>query len=58
MNLRGAGYEVDAVGDGMAALARQIEHPSDLLVLDLMMPGMDGLEVCKALRAEGARRRS
>ncbi len=51
MNLRSAGYEVTAVGDGTAALAWQIEHPADLLILDLMMPGLDGLEVCKALRA-------
>ncbi len=54
MNLRSAGYEVFAVGDGQQALSRQIEHPSDLLVLDLMMPKMDGLEVCKALRAKGS----
>ena len=53
MNLRGAGYEVDAVADGTAALASQNERASDLLVLDLMMPGLDGLEVCKALRARG-----
>jgi DNA-binding response OmpR family regulator len=51
MNLRSAGYEVNAVGDGLAALASQSEQASDLLILDLMMPGMDGLEVCKALRA-------
>ena len=55
MNLRSAGYDVSAVADGTAALASQSEQPSDLLVLDLMMPGLDGLEVCKALRA---RRRS
>src|SRR5450631_644412 len=53
MNLRGAGYTVDAVADGAAALASQAERASDLLVLDLMMPGLDGLEVCKALRARG-----
>jgi len=53
MNLRAAGHEVTAVGDGVAALASQNEHASDLLILDLMMPGMDGLEVCKALRARG-----
>jgi DNA-binding response OmpR family regulator len=53
LNLRNAGYEVAAVGDGVAALASQNELSSDLLVLDLMMPGMDGLEVCKALRARG-----
>ncbi|CAG1019066.1 partial Alkaline phosphatase synthesis transcriptional regulatory protein PhoP, partial [Burkholderiaceae bacterium] len=53
MNLRHAGYEVDAVADGPAALASQNEQASDLLILDLMMPGLDGLEVCKALRARG-----
>ena len=53
MNLRSAGYEVRAVGDGPAALASQADRASDLLVLDLMMPGLDGLEVCKALRARG-----
>ena len=53
MNLRGAGYEVEAVADGTAALASQAERASDLLVLDLMMPGLDGLEVTKALRARG-----
>ena len=53
MNLRNAAYEVTAVADGVAALASQNERASDLLILDLMMPGMDGLEVCKALRARG-----
>ena len=53
MNLRQAGHEVTAVADGLAALASQNEQASDLLILDLMMPGMDGLEVCKALRARG-----
>ena len=53
MNLRGAGYVVAAVADGSAALASQTERASDLLVLDLMMPGLDGLEVCKALRSRG-----
>ena len=53
MNLRNANYEVLAVADGSAALASQSEQASDLLILDLMMPGMDGLEVCKTLRARG-----
>ena len=53
MNLRGAGYDVAAVADGAAALASQAESASDLLILDLMMPALDGLEVCKALRARG-----
>ena len=54
MNLRSAGYEVTAVGDGEQALARHAERASDLLILDLMMPRVDGLEVCKALRAKGS----
>jgi DNA-binding response OmpR family regulator len=53
MNLQGAGYAVQAVPDGAAALASQAEQASDLLLLDLMMPGLDGLEVLKALRARG-----
>src|SRR5674476_1183107 len=53
MNLRSAGYEAAAVADGSAALASQSERASDLLVLDLMMPGLDGLEGCKARRARG-----
>ena len=53
MNLRQAGHEVLAFADGAAALASQAERQSDLLVLDLMMPGLDGLEVTKALRAKG-----
>ena len=53
MNLRDGGYQVTAVGDGNAALASQGEQASDLLILDLMMPGMGGLDVCKQLRARG-----
>ncbi|QCB46070.1 response regulator transcription factor [Hydrogenophaga sp. PAMC20947] len=53
LNLRGAGYAVSETRDGLSALALQTEAPCDLLVLDLMMPGMDGLEVCKTLRARG-----
>ncbi len=53
LNLQQAGYAVTAVADGAAALASQLERASDLLLLDLMMPGLDGLEVCKALRARG-----
>lgn len=53
LNLQSAGYQVSAVADGLAALASQAEQAFDVLILDLMMPGMDGLEVCKALRAKG-----
>ncbi len=53
LNLCGAGYAVTAVVDGQAALDSQLESPSDLLILDLMMPKLDGLDVTKALRARG-----
>ncbi len=53
MNLRAAAYEVSAVADGLAAVRTQAESPHDLLILDLMMPGLPGLEVCKTLRARG-----
>lgn len=45
------GYEVVTVGDGMEALIQARAHPPDLVVLDLMLPGMDGLEVCRRLRS-------
>ena len=53
LNLRSAGYQVTEVADGLAALASETARANDLLVLDLMMPGMDGLELCKTLRARG-----
>ena len=53
MNLRQAAHEVLAFADGGAALASQAERQSDLMVLDLMMPGPHGLEVTKVLRARG-----
>jgi DNA-binding response OmpR family regulator len=51
LNLQNAGYEVTAAGDGLAALALETSRSHDLLILDLMMPGLDGLELCKTLRA-------
>ncbi|MFF3498417.1 response regulator transcription factor [Streptomyces sp. NPDC003247] len=47
------GYEVTAVADGVEALAHAHRTPPDVLVLDVMMPGIDGLQVCRVLRAEG-----
>jgi DNA-binding response OmpR family regulator len=47
------GYEVIVAADGRDALARYEESPPDLVVLDVMLPRMDGLEVCKRLRAKG-----
>lgn len=44
------GYRVDIVSDGAAGLARALDDPPDLLVLDIMLPSLDGLEVCRRLR--------
>jgi len=49
------GYAVTAVVDGVSALASLRREPCDVLVLDVMMPDIDGLGVCRLLRAEGDR---
>jgi two-component system response regulator MprA len=46
------GYEVVVAVDGAAALAAVKERPADVLILDVMMPGVDGLTVCRVLRSE------
>ncbi|MFF5174692.1 response regulator transcription factor [Micromonospora sp. NPDC000089] len=48
--LEHAGYQVDHVGDGAAALAAVAAAPPQLVVLDVMLPVLDGLEVCRRLR--------
>ncbi|MEO3752982.1 response regulator transcription factor [Streptomyces sp. B6B3] len=48
-----AGFTVDRAADGPGALARAATHPPDLVVLDLMLPGLDGLQVCRRLREAG-----
>jgi DNA-binding response OmpR family regulator len=48
--LRREGYTVDTAGDGEAALAAAHAYPPDVVVLDLMLPGIDGIEVCRQLR--------
>jgi two-component system, OmpR family, response regulator RegX3 len=50
--LREAGYDVDAVGDGDVALERARDRSYDLMVLDLLLPGQRGIDVCRTLRAE------
>ena len=47
------GYQVEVADAGAAALADALKSPPDLVVLDVMMPGLDGLEVCRRLRAGG-----
>jgi adenylate cyclase len=50
--LRNLGYEVSIVLDGPAALESVRRAPPDLLISDIMMPGMDGYELCRRLRAD------
>jgi DNA-binding response OmpR family regulator len=52
-NLEIEGYEVDVAGDGATGLAQARSQSPDLIVLDLMLPGMDGYRVLKTLREEG-----
>jgi len=51
--LRREGYEVEVKSDGTAVLQRVLSGGVDLVVLDLGLPTMDGLEVCRRMRAEG-----
>lgn len=52
-NLEFAGYEVWTATDGPAALRTAVERKPDLILLDLMLPGMSGYEVCRRLRERG-----
>jgi DNA-binding response OmpR family regulator len=51
MHLVDAGYAAEYCGDGRSAMLRLQAEPFDLVILDLMLPGMDGLELCRRLRA-------
>jgi DNA-binding response OmpR family regulator len=51
--LRAKGYEVDDTVDGAEGLRRAQQSRYDLIVLDVMLPGKDGFEVCRTLRSEG-----
>jgi two-component system response regulator MprA len=53
--LRMAGYDVALAPDGSAALSSLASSPVDAVVLDVAMPGVDGLEVCRRMRSEGDR---
>ncbi len=52
--LRSAGFQVDATADGLSAVELAGALRPDLVVLDRMLPGIDGLEVCRRIRAQGA----
>jgi len=49
--LRAAGHQAECVGDGREALQAWVERRHDLVLLDLMLPGLDGLGLCRELRA-------
>lgn len=53
-NLRRQGYQVETASDGERALELALANQPDLLVLDLMLPGMDGFEVCRQIRRTSA----
>jgi len=55
--LKKDGFRSEAISDGRKALERIRRQPPDLLVLDLMLPGLDGLELCRILRAEPSTKR-
>ena len=50
--LTAEGFEVQGMSDGAAALAVARAEPFDLVILDLMLPGLSGTEICRRLRAE------
>ena len=51
-NLTRQDYEVESVGDGNSAVEKAKQLKPDLIILDIMLPGMDGFQVCRALRQE------
>jgi two-component system alkaline phosphatase synthesis response regulator PhoP len=55
-NLSKEGYQVAAVSSGEDAMAAAAKQPPDLILLDLMLPGTDGLEVCRILKGDPATR--
>lgn len=56
-NLSQAGFQVTTASSGRLALETVQKHPPDLIILDIMMPDIDGMEVCRTLRQrEGSRR--
>jgi DNA-binding response OmpR family regulator len=53
LHLELAGFHIEEAGDGRGALARIRDTPFDPLILDVMLPGIDGVSLCRAVRAEG-----
>ena len=54
LHLRDAGHEVRVTHDGTTGLELALSNPYDLIILDLLLPGVDGLEICRRVRAASA----
>ena len=54
LELTSEGYEITVAHDGMSGLAMLRESPPDLVILDWMLPGLSGIEICRRLRATGS----
>ncbi len=52
-NFESQGFDVRTAGDGRAGLAAALAGPCDLVVLDIMLPGLNGYEVCRLIRGQG-----
>jgi DNA-binding response OmpR family regulator len=52
LHLKDAGFEVSLAHDGNSGLEQALSNPYDLIVLDLMLPGLDGLDLCRRIRAK------
>lgn len=53
LHLELSGFQIEEIAEGRGALRRARETPFDLLILDVMLPGLDGVSLCRAIRAEG-----
>lgn len=53
LELKYEGYEVEIAGDGRAGLEKALKDDIDLIILDIMLPGLSGIEVCRRVRQDG-----
>jgi DNA-binding response OmpR family regulator len=56
LHLSLAGFDIEESGDGLEAVAKARAEAFDVILLDLMLPGLDGVTICRSIRAEGANR--